>query len=93
MQGVTAMPKLDQAVADKKIEMMGTVFVEGRKSWVLRGVSYAPKIVSQKGEKANQSVCGKQRKKRQEEERNYIEKLNDLTRPMPKSFWNKTKRR
>ena len=64
MQGMTAMPKQDEAVEDKKVEMTETVFVEGRKNWVLCGVSCAPKIVSQKGEKGNQSMCGKQREKR-----------------------------
>jgi len=90
---VTAMSWSDQTVSYKRIELTGTIFVEEKKGRVLRGVSCAPRIISQKGEKGNQSMCGKERKKRQEEERKYIERLNDLTRPMPKTFWNETKRR
>ena len=32
-------------------------------------------------------------KRKQKEEREYIRRLNDLTRPMPKSFWERTGQR
>ena len=32
-------------------------------------------------------------KRKQKEEREYIRRLNDLTRPMPKSFWERTEQR
>ena len=38
-------------------------------------------------------VVNVKEKKKQKEEREYIRRLNDLTRPMPKSFWERAGKR
>ena len=67
----------------------------GEKRPIICGGNCAPRMASQKKRKTWKAkyVVDVKEKRKQKEEREYIRRLNDLTRPMPKSFWERTGQR